>query len=395
MTQLAAIPAGPAMPHAAVVKASAAAPPPGTDATAFAELLDQSMPATAKQPPSDTDKKPATAKSTTDDASTDNVVISVLTGVQASPAPAADLPATAAIADPANVESTPAQALDKPAGRRAMPAARRETGADTRIPVGAGDTGSTALPVAADSKDVPLPPAGASAAKGPASPAVADEHTRPPPPAGTETPAHGAHRSETAPMSVAPIIAPAETETRRTSPATEAIAPANAPNGTLLAPGGSAAPAEVATTSLVPTHATDPAWSQDFGQHVIRLAVSGQPSAEIHLNPPDWGPIRVSIDLKGNQATLQFSAEHAQTREVLEISMPRLREIFDAGHIVLLDASVAGQSSFQQPGGSEQKAFQHFATQNTPRAALSSANPNPATPGASSAPHRAGVDLFA
>ena len=109
--------------------------------------------------------------------------------------------------------------------------------------------------------------------------------------------------------------------------------------------------------SLVPTHVESPAWSRDFGQHVIRLAVDGQPAAEIHLNPPDWGPIRVTIELKGDQATLQFSAEHAQTREALESSMPRLREIFSAGGVDLLDASVASQSFFQHPSGSQERAF--------------------------------------
>jgi flagellar hook-length control protein FliK len=98
---------------------------------------------------------------------------------------------------------------------------------------------------------------------------------------------------------------------------------------------------------LVPTPVDSPAWSKDFGQHVIRLAADGQTTAEIHLNPADWGPIRVSIDIKDQDATLQFSAEHLHTREALENALPRLREMFAAGSLTLADANVTGQSPSQ------------------------------------------------
>jgi len=106
-----------------------------------------------------------------------------------------------------------------------------------------------------------------------------------------------------------------------------------------------AAPAALA--SLVPTHLESPSWSKDFGQHVIRLAVDGQQAAEIHLNPPDLGPIKVSIDMKGSETTLQFSAEHATTRDALEASLPRLREIFAAGGLTLAEANVDSQPQSQ------------------------------------------------
>jgi len=108
-----------------------------------------------------------------------------------------------------------------------------------------------------------------------------------------------------------------------------------------------------AIASLVPTHLDSPAWSKDFGQHVIRLAIAGQPTAEIHLNPPDLGPIKVLIDMRGAETTLQFSAEHATTRDALEASLPRLREIFAAGGINLAHADVDDQPQPQSQRQSE------------------------------------------
>jgi flagellar hook-length control protein FliK len=99
-------------------------------------------------------------------------------------------------------------------------------------------------------------------------------------------------------------------------------------------------PASQTATLLIPAHADSPAWSKDFGQHIIRLAVEGQPRAEIHLNPPAWGPIRVSIEVNGQDATLQFSAAHPQTRDALEAAMPRLRELFSAQNLIIVGANI-------------------------------------------------------
>lgn len=105
-------------------------------------------------------------------------------------------------------------------------------------------------------------------------------------------------------------------------------------------------PSAVSTpTLLVPAHTQSPAWSKDFGQHVVRLAVEGQPTAEIHLNPPDWGPIRISIEIKGQDATLQFVATHPQTRDALTDALPRLRELFGAHNLNIVDANISSDTT--------------------------------------------------
>ncbi len=152
-----------------------------------------------------------------------------------------------------------------------------------------------------------------------------------------------------------------------------------------------------AATLLVPTHVESPAWSKDFGQHVIRLAVNGQPAAEIHLNPPELGPIRVSIEMNGRDATLQLSAEHLQTREALESALPRLREMFAASSTNLADANVTSQSpsSSQHAFGSPGRRFDQ---QGTPRGARALAVEDAAPESVSKvrpSADRSRVDLFA
>ena len=104
-----------------------------------------------------------------------------------------------------------------------------------------------------------------------------------------------------------------------------------------------------AGTVLVATHIDTPSWSKDFGQHVIRLAVDGQPGAEIHLNPPELGPIHISIEFKGQDATINFAASHAHTRVALECALPALRDMFAANDLSLTGANVSSDSFSQNP----------------------------------------------
>jgi flagellar hook-length control protein FliK len=68
------------------------------------------------------------------------------------------------------------------------------------------------------------------------------------------------------------------------------------------------------------------------------------------MNPADLGPVQVRIEMNQNQdqASVWFTAEHADTRSALEQSLPRLREMFSAQGMSLTDAGVFGNRSGQQ-----------------------------------------------
>ena len=96
---------------------------------------------------------------------------------------------------------------------------------------------------------------------------------------------------------------------------------------------------------LVATPVDYSTWSKDFGAHVIRLAIDGQTSAEIHLNPPELGPISVSIEMNGRDAALQFAVTHQSTQQALQSALPTLRDMFAAESLTLSSATLSSTTT--------------------------------------------------
>jgi flagellar hook-length control protein FliK len=94
----------------------------------------------------------------------------------------------------------------------------------------------------------------------------------------------------------------------------------------------------------VPTPVGQPGFAQDFSDKVLVLARGGVQTAQISLDPAGLGPVGVSIQLHGHEATLAFTAAHEATRNALEEALPRLREMFASSGIQLSDATVGGRS---------------------------------------------------
>lgn len=93
-------------------------------------------------------------------------------------------------------------------------------------------------------------------------------------------------------------------------------------------------------------------WAEDVGQKITWLAGQQDQHAELHLNPPQLGPLDVVLKVTGDQATVQFSASHAVVREALEQSIPKLREMLADNGIMLGNATVSDQAPREQRGDS-------------------------------------------
>jgi flagellar hook-length control protein FliK len=91
-----------------------------------------------------------------------------------------------------------------------------------------------------------------------------------------------------------------------------------------------------------------PEWNKDLGERIVWMANRAIPAAEIRLNPPQLGPISVRVDVADDQATVVFTAQHAATRDAIEASMPRLREMMSAQQFNLVEVSVFQGSSSDQ-----------------------------------------------
>ncbi|MFA6014133.1 MAG: flagellar hook-length control protein FliK [Gallionellaceae bacterium] len=123
---------------------------------------------------------------------------------------------------------------------------------------------------------------------------------------------------------------------------------------------------QTALTSLTPanvfpaqvtinTPVTHDKWGEEFNQKITWLASSKEQSAELHLNPPQLGPMDVVIKVSGDQATALFTSAHAVVREAIEQALPKLREMMAESGIMLSNASVSDQTPRDQQSNAENR----------------------------------------
>lgn len=130
---------------------------------------------------------------------------------------------------------------------------------------------------------------------------------------------------------------------------TNAIAPQNA-----NAPGSHLALKHDSALSVT-TSVRDQNWAADLGQKIVWLANNDKQSAQLTLNPPQMGPIEVSLDVDKGNASVSFVSANAEVRDAIETALPRLREMFASAGIELGQTNVGAQSFSQQQSGSNEQ----------------------------------------
>ena len=132
-------------------------------------------------------------------------------------------------------------------------------------------------------------------------------------------------------------------------------------------PGAAAlASMQAATTSLAPasvlpaqvtidTPVSHDKWGDEFNQKITWLSSQKEQTAELHLNPPQLGPMDVVLKVSGDQATALFTSPHAAVREAVEQALPRLREMMAENGIMLGNATVSDQAPRNQQDNRENK----------------------------------------
>ena len=112
-----------------------------------------------------------------------------------------------------------------------------------------------------------------------------------------------------------------------------------------LAPGTTSEVALAQGVNLA-TPVSAPDFAHHLGAQLSVLARDGVQQAELHLNPADMGPVSVHITMDGTQARIDFGADVAATRQVIEAGMPELASaLADAGF------TLAGGGVSQHPRG--------------------------------------------
>ncbi|GAB4392631.1 MAG: hypothetical protein Tsb005_07420 [Gammaproteobacteria bacterium] len=123
-------------------------------------------------------------------------------------------------------------------------------------------------------------------------------------------------------------------------------------------------PSALQTTQFVnqiPFHIDNPQWGNALADRVLWLGNQHINTAELHLNPPDLGPLEVRINVNQDQTSVIFSSQNLAVRDALENALPRLRDILQSGGLNLAGANVSDQSFSQQRNTSSQHdSSQHF-----------------------------------
>jgi flagellar hook-length control protein FliK len=99
--------------------------------------------------------------------------------------------------------------------------------------------------------------------------------------------------------------------------------------------------AAAAEQQRIATPVRDPRWADDFSTRISLMVRGGESSASVQLTPVDLGPLDVNVTVRDSQATIHFGAAQAETRALIESSIPRLREMLEAQGFQLMDASVS------------------------------------------------------
>lgn len=92
-------------------------------------------------------------------------------------------------------------------------------------------------------------------------------------------------------------------------------------------------------------------WGTELGQQVVMMSTNarqGMQTAELRLDPPDLGPLRVSLNLTDGVASASFVSAHASVRQAIETAIPQLQQALAQAGISLGQTSVGEQTAQQE-----------------------------------------------
>ena len=135
----------------------------------------------------------------------------------------------------------------------------------------------------------------------------------------------------------------ASTASVQTSPA---AAVTSAPNPATAAPLSRAG-----SEHVMQSQPGTPQFSEEIGGQVRVFVNNGLQEARLQLTPADLGKVQITINMEGDHARVVFVAETAVARDLLDQSMPRLREMLQQSGIQLAQGDVNDQAESQRREG--------------------------------------------
>src|SRR3989338_10094289 len=125
------------------------------------------------------------------------------------------------------------------------------------------------------------------------------------------------------------------------------------------------------TRSLAPEVGSSE-WGKALGQQMIHMGKGGEQVAELQLNPPGLGPLKVTLSMNDHQVQAIFVSAHSSVRAAVEAALPQLRTTLADSGISLGNTSVNAESQQQaafaqgQNGQNEQSGQRGYRAERTP-----------------------------
>lgn len=101
---------------------------------------------------------------------------------------------------------------------------------------------------------------------------------------------------------------------------------------------------QLSASSQVNVPVGKPGWGEHINQQVAWFSSKNIAMAEIKLDPPDLGPLHIKIANNGEQTNITFTSPHAQVRDALDQTLPRLREMLLQQGIDVAGVDVGGET---------------------------------------------------
>ena len=136
-----------------------------------------------------------------------------------------------------------------------------------------------------------------------------------------------------------------------------------------------------------------PAWDGALAQKVTWMSNQQMQVAQLQLNPPDLGPMEVTLTLGTGpdaETRIEFTSPHLAVREALQSALPQLREMMEGSGITLGSTTVSAESFQQQSQSGRQDNPSGRSSDN-----LSQNSPEMAARSITTRSHDGMVDIFA
>ncbi|PMH41036.1 hypothetical protein BCU68_04975 [Vibrio sp. 10N.286.49.B3] len=117
--------------------------------------------------------------------------------------------------------------------------------------------------------------------------------------------------------------------------------------------------AEIQAAQQVPLQLTKELANEQVAEKVQIMMSKNLKNLDIRLDPPELGRMSIRLNMNNDSASLHITVSNSQARDIIEQTLPRLRDMLAQQGVQLSDSSVSQQNSGQQGQASDTGSDHH------------------------------------